>query len=180
MISKEEAYLTIKNYSDVPITYMLETADSFYTTTEEMLSLSKQSGKISKMEKYLDFMVEAQEGKHVFLTRLFDDFLAYYIEHPEEATLAELYARSWNRLFYDQEEEPFKYNSYEERQQILSKWEEIVQLLYNDIRKITDTQNLSRPPCVQDHSRDLFYMAKPFMIKHGWTTNDVNRIWTRI
>ena len=41
MISKEEAYLTIKNYSDVPITYMLETADGFYTTTEEMLSLSK-------------------------------------------------------------------------------------------------------------------------------------------
>ena len=54
MISQEEAYLMIKNHSDVPITYMLETAYGFYTTAEEMLSLNKQSRKISKMEKYLE------------------------------------------------------------------------------------------------------------------------------
>ena len=51
----------------------------------------------------------------------------------------------------------------------------IVQSLYNDIRKITDTQNLSHPPCVQDYFGDIFYMTKPFMIMHEWTTNDVNR-----
>ena len=47
--------MTSVRYSGVPITYMLETADGFYTTTEETLSLNKQSGKISKTEKYLDF-----------------------------------------------------------------------------------------------------------------------------
>ncbi len=69
------------------------------------------------------------------------------------------------------------FNNEEEQKEILSRWSEIVQILYRDIRKRIDVEDLDYPPCVQDNPGDPYYMAKPFMLKNGWTTNDVRRTW---
>ena len=179
MITKEEAYEIIKKRSDLPITYMLETDRFFASTTDTCLLIDKSSGAVEDSLYYPHFFAVINGGKHVVLDMLFEDFLKYSRDNPDDTSLAELYALAWNRLFYHQEEDPNMFKNEEEQKEILSRWSEIVQTLHSDIKKRMEVEGLDYPPCVQDNPGDPYYMAKPFMLKNGWTTNDVRRTWVK-
>ena len=180
MITKEEAYVIIKKRSDQPVTYMLETDHFYASTADACLLIDKLSGAVEDSLYYPPhFLAVINGGKHVVLDTLFEDFLNYYRNKSADASLAELYALAWNRLFYHQEEDPDMFKNEEERKEILSRWSGIVRILYSDIRKRIEAEDLFCPPCVQDNPGDPFYMAKPFMLKNGWTTNYVRRTWVK-
>ncbi len=180
MTTKEKAYKIIKERSDFPITYILETDRYFASTADTYLLINKSSGDIEDHLTAPDYLIIAVEGKYVLLNCMFEDFLAYCKEHSgDDKTLAKLFAAAWNQFFYHQEEGQEKFSSETEREQILAGWSEIEQLLYEEIRRRMDPESQEYPPCVQDHCGDPFYMAKPFMLKNGWTTNDVSRTYVR-
>ena len=179
MITKEEAYVIIKKRSDQPVTYMLETDHFYASTADACLLIDKLSGAVEDSLYYPHFLDVINGGKHVVLGRLFEDFLNYYRDNPDDTSLAELYALAWNRLFYHQEEDPNMFKNVEEQKEILSRWSEIVQILYSDIRKRIEAENLFCPQCLQNNPGDPFYIAKPFMLKNGWTTNDARRTWVK-
>lgn len=179
MITKEEAYEIIKKRSALPVSYMLETERFFASTADTYLLIDKSSGVVEDALYYIHFIDLLDGGKYVVHNKLFDDFLKYYRENPGDSSLAELYALAWNNLFYYQEENMEMYNNEEEQKEILSRWSEIVQTLHSDIRKRMEVEHLDYPPCVQDNPEDPYYMAKPFMLKNGWTTNDVRRTWVK-
>ena len=179
MITKEEAYVIIKKRSDQPVTYMLETDHFYASTADACLLIDKLSGAVEDSLYYPHFLAVINGGKHVVLDTLFEDFLNYYRNKSDDASLAELYVLAWNRLFYHQEEDTDMFKNVEEQKEILSRWSEIVQILYSNIRKRIEAENLFCPQCVQNNPEDPFYIAKPFMLKNGLTTNDVRRTWVK-
>ena len=135
MITKEEAYVIIKKRSDQPVTYILETDHFYASTADACLLIDKLSGAVEDSLYYPHFLTVINGGKHVVLERLFEDFLNYSRDNPDDTSLAELYALAWNRLFYHQEEDSSMFKNEEEQKEILSRWSEIVQTLHSDIRK---------------------------------------------
>ena len=177
MISDKEAYDIIRKHTETPITYMLEAKTCYLTTGDKLLSVSKATGRIEEIPKYADFMLLAVDGKHLLPNEMFDDFLTFYRKNSSEASLAELYAMAWNRLCFHADKAPDIYKNKEEHDLLVHGWEETVRILHSDIIARTELYNLNHPPCVRENPEDPFYMAKPFMLKNGWTTNNTNRTW---
>ena len=179
MITIEEAYRTIKKGLVFPITFMIETDDYFLTTTDRYLAVNKTSGKQKEYTNYGDFMVLASEGKHVLPDNMLYDYLMFYQNHTEDRYLAELYARAANRLFYHSYENPAMYSTELNQRRFCDEWAKIEKLLFTDIIERIKSEIISSPPCVHNNPDDPYYIVKPFMLRNGWTTNDVNRTWVK-
>ena len=181
MITKEEAYEWIKLAAYYPITYMLETAGCYMSTTDRYITINKVSGKAAECPSYADFVILASEGKHVLLDRMFDDYLMFYKTHFSGTDLATLYAEASNRLFYYSEKKDLAmYTAKDDQLTFCHSWGIIEQLLYTDILTRINIEKIPCPPCVENSPDDPFYRVKPFMLKNGWTTNDINRTWVRM
>lgn len=54
---------------------------------------------------------------------------------------------------------------------VFSRWKQIEGILYRDIRRIIDNEDIDYPPCVLNHFDDPFFRIKPFMVRNGYTDN---------
>ena len=180
MITAKEAYEIIKESSKMPITYLIETGESFLSSTKECLSVSKSTGEVDSFYGYAEFIIRVDDGcKHVMLDEMFEDFMTFYKKNMNEKTLAYLYASTWNILYHHNNGCPDYYRDDGEKQEIIHRWSIIEQNLYADIRLIIDNEYIDYPPIVLNEFDDSFFSIKPFMIRNGWTTNNVCRTWVR-
>ncbi len=180
MVSLIEAYKYIKDCSDFPITYILETEDSYWGAADDYVGVNKETGELTHIQRPSLFLFGLRDDVFVSIDDIYSDFMKYYQAHSDEQNLSMLYASAWNRLFYHKNGKPEDYKCEEDRQSMITKWSEIEQSLYKDIRRIIDNENIDYPPCVQEKFDDPFYRIKPFMLRNGFTDNDIDRTWVTI
>ena len=179
MITVEDAYREIKKHSELPITCLIESREYFCGIADNYYCVRKDAGEVEVLYSFVDYIITIDYGKYVLLKEMFDDYIEYSRRNPSEQSLATVYALAWNRVFYQKESELDMYRNNKERQMIISKWNEIEQSLYADIRKIIDSEDIDYPPCVLNKYDDPFYRIKPFMLRNGWTDNGADKTWVR-
>ena len=181
MVTLEQAYEMIKEKTEYPMGYLLETEDAFWgATVEGYCSVNKVTGELELIQRYGDYLHRLEKEKYVYLEQLFTDNEMYFQNHPENKDVAFFYAFVWNRLFYQRKAKAEDYRNEGERQKLISRWNALEQELYALILERMSDGDYDRPPCVTNKADDPFYKIKPYMLKYGFTDNANDRTWVAI